>query len=123
MTGKVKKIGEIPYFEVLQNEWETLYPIQSSRVRLIEGESYNFAFVDGMESVMIISFAGNNMTSVEWLKEKLWNEFNFTFSDNIFQQAKEMHKKEIIDTWEKADTFPQGYYNAEHYYNETFKKD
>ena len=30
------------------------------------------------------------MTAVEWLTEKLRVEFGFAFSDNIFEQAKEM---------------------------------
>ena len=33
-------------------------------------------------------------TAVEWLREKLWREFNFSFSDNIFNQAKEMEKQQ-----------------------------
>ena len=34
------------------------------------------------------------MTSIEWLKQELWEQFKFSFSDNIFEQAKEMHKAE-----------------------------
>lgn len=37
------------------------------------------------------------MTSVEWLREKLFNDFGFSFSDNVFEQAKEMYKQEIRD--------------------------
>jgi len=33
-------------------------------------------------------------TSVEWLYEKLWKEFNFSFSSNILEQAKEIEKKQ-----------------------------
>ena len=33
-------------------------------------------------------------TAVEWLREKLWKEFNFSFSDNILEQAKEMEKEQ-----------------------------
>jgi len=35
------------------------------------------------------------MTSIEWLRKELWEQFNFSFSDNIFEKAKEMHKQEI----------------------------
>ena len=35
------------------------------------------------------------ITSVEWLTEKLRVEFGFVFSDNIFQQAKEMEKEKM----------------------------
>jgi hypothetical protein len=34
-------------------------------------------------------------TAVEWLREKLWKEFNFSFSDNILEQAKEMEKEQM----------------------------
>jgi hypothetical protein len=34
-------------------------------------------------------------TAVEWLKEKLWKEFNFSFSDNILDQAKEIEKEQM----------------------------
>lgn len=35
-------------------------------------------------------------TTIEWLTEKLRNEFGFAFSNNIFEQAKEMEKEQII---------------------------
>ena len=65
------------------------------------------------------------MTSIEWLKEKLFNDFGFAFSDNIFEQAKEMHKQEIIDAFKKGqalgfDDNPN--YMAEQYYNQTYEK-
>jgi hypothetical protein len=34
-------------------------------------------------------------TAVEWLREKLWKEFNFSFSDNILEQAKEIEKEQM----------------------------
>ncbi|MEY4333876.1 MAG: hypothetical protein RLZZ196_2619 [Bacteroidota bacterium] len=38
------------------------------------------------------------MTSVEWLFNKLWEEPKDKFAwHSIFEQAKEMHKQEIID--------------------------
>ena len=44
------------------------------------------------------------MTSIEWLKEKLFNDFGLAFSDNIFEQANEMHKQEIMNTYIIADS-------------------
>ena len=35
------------------------------------------------------------MTSIEWLREELWQQFKWQFSDNIFEVAKEMHKQEM----------------------------
>jgi len=65
-------------------------------------------------------------TSIEWLKKELeeygssshlnldWKTF-----DELIEQAKEMHKQEIIDAAERW----KGTDFAEKYYNETFKKD
>ena len=61
-------------------------------------------------------------TAVEWLREKLWKEFNFIFSDNILDQAKEMEKAQIKDAW--INSLTKGDYNsADEYYNETFKSE
>jgi hypothetical protein len=65
------------------------------------------------------------MTAVEWLKEKLFNDFGLAFSDNIFEQAKEMEKQQIIDAFVECwkENMPEGYeckQSAEYYYNETY---
>jgi hypothetical protein len=89
------------------------------------------------------------MTSIEWFREKLHNDYGLAFSDNLFEQAKEMHKTEIIDescneieefiNWIDEKELPRKdnkwimYYNGkdnylttrelfEQYYKETFKK-
>ena len=62
-------------------------------------------------------------TAVEWLFNQL--EFDESVSmdniEEIFEQAKEMEKEQIMDT------FNNGYLNhsrnAEQYYNETFKSE
>jgi hypothetical protein len=73
-------------------------------------------------------------TSVEWLEERFqmylsWYEGHHSAKEykledfaKDFQQAKEMHKQEIIDA------FFEGAYggdniSGEQYYNESFKKD
>ena len=68
-------------------------------------------------------------TAVEWLREKLWKEFNFIFSDNILDQAKEMEKQQIIDTFEKGYengacvSDEESIYHGGNYYNKTFKSE
>jgi hypothetical protein len=61
------------------------------------------------------------MTSIEWLIEK-WNngELNsLSFHrEKLFEQAKEMHKQEIIDAVEQFSATGTGTC----YYNETFNK-
>lgn len=70
-------------------------------------------------------------TAVEWLYEKIWKEFNFSFSLNILEEAKEIQKQSIIDftkTFINEHTY--GDYNGnvqinktvEEYYNEQFKQ-
>ena len=69
-------------------------------------------------------------TAVEWLREKLWQEFKFSFSDNILEQAKEMEKKQIIEACENTiksfelDKDKTGFFvmGGEGYYNQTYKK-
>jgi hypothetical protein len=70
------------------------------------------------------------MTAVEWLTEKLRIEFGFAFSNNILEQAKAMHKQDIINTYrdgrsDQQSEKPSRFYNrmAEQYYNETFKSE
>jgi len=54
-------------------------------------------------------------TAVEWLREKLWKEFNFSFSDNILEQAKEMEKEQMESAYLAGES------KDKQYYNETFK--
>jgi len=74
-------------------------------------------------------------TSVEWLENqiktskyyyKLMEDINSRSTvaqPNIFRQAKEMEKEQIIEAYDKGE-FNQGCNgDAEQYYNETFKKD
>ena len=56
------------------------------------------------------------MTSIEWLIE----QFNLQAYTPHIEQAKEMHKKEIIDAWN--DVYGN-IKDAEQYYQQTFKKD
>jgi hypothetical protein len=72
------------------------------------------------------------MTSIEFLEQ------NFTLNISVYdwllliQQAKEMHRQEIIrafidgeeNVWDRKNEGHQFQFdNHEHYYNETFKKD
>lgn len=38
-------------------------------------------------------------TAIEWLYKKIWEEFNFTFSSNILEQAKELEKEQIKEAF------------------------
>jgi hypothetical protein len=64
------------------------------------------------------------MTAIEWLVEQL--KINNYISDNahwLIDEAKEMEKQQIIDVCDNAQRidFYAKYYDAEQYYNETFK--
>jgi hypothetical protein len=67
-------------------------------------------------------------TAVEWLIQELKENNLLTFDEwkDIFQQAKEMEKEQIIDSFgvgcQVESTRLIGYHKmAEQYYNETFK--
>jgi hypothetical protein len=70
-------------------------------------------------------------TSIQWLRDKLAEEFRFYFSDNIFEAAKDLHKQQTIKFAEDyTNNCVTGGYDgevvklksAEEYYNKTFKK-
>jgi hypothetical protein len=68
------------------------------------------------------------MTTIEWLQAKLWENNMLTSEDlKLFDQAKEMEKKDIKDAYLNgrydADkiVMSDNFY-AEQYYNETFKQ-
>ena len=76
------------------------------------------------------------MTSIEWLEEQLKIKENINnirlggtkILNQLFQEAKEMHKEEIMDAQSyaisNADmTNNKGYFDCDKYYQETFKKD
>jgi len=60
-------------------------------------------------------------TAVEWLNQMLVSKGIF-FEYELYQQAKEMEKEQIIDAYAQgfieSETMDKG---AEQYYNETFK--
>ena len=61
------------------------------------------------------------MTSIEWLIDQLPLIQQEGLRD-VWEQAKEMHKQEIIDTWEMGRFNIDDVGLGEEYYNETFKK-
>jgi hypothetical protein len=59
-------------------------------------------------------------TAVEWLEERMPTVFkNLTINKHLFEQAKEMHKQEIVDAYRfgLSDEYVIG---SENYYKETF---
>jgi len=73
-------------------------------------------------------------TAVEWLENQIKNSKYFyklmedinsrstVAQSNIFEQAKEMEKKQIMNSWVRGVT-SENNVTAEQYYNKTFKKD
>jgi len=67
------------------------------------------------------------MTSIEWLSEMV-SKMGYVSAD-IVEQAKEMHKAEIIDfarhclNKAKDTDILTAFINTQQYYQETFKKD
>jgi hypothetical protein len=69
-------------------------------------------------------------TAVEWLIEKITNRVNgvlddcsFMSLDEIYEQAKEMEKEQMIDMWIKGNTTFIFNKTAQQYYNETYGKE
>jgi hypothetical protein len=64
----------------------------------------------------------SKQTSTEWLYEQLTSTwFDKSSGQHILEQAKEMHKEQIIDTYIEASENPALILDdAEQYYNETY---
>jgi hypothetical protein len=104
--------------------WSSLNPLGLNH----NGESFlaccpdsNYVEVDDYH----IGDVNKKISSVEWLIKKLQNRQNGIFDgfphlslDEIYEQAKAMHKEEIIQTFEKG--YVCGYRDGIDYYNETF---
>jgi len=62
-------------------------------------------------------------TAVEWLYDQIENKGKCIYE--FIDQAKEMEKEQIIDAVEDGQRtdFYVKYYDAEQYYNETFKSE
>jgi disulfide oxidoreductase YuzD len=68
-------------------------------------------------------------SSIEWLDQELPKNFNIKgvqiLYDSILEQAKEMHKQEIIEAHEKGQNLYSDVIRCDkskNYYNETFKQ-
>ena len=65
-------------------------------------------------------------TAVEWLIEQVkspeWQDFFIWHKEEAFEQAKAMHKEEIIQAWKKGDGEFDNFAKemSLEYYNETF---
>ena len=68
-------------------------------------------------------------SSIEWLIEQLAIDKNDPWYSWMIQQAKEMHKQEIVNAWDKRGStivpkyFLENNKTGEQYYNETFQND
>ena len=64
-------------------------------------------------------------TAVEWLFVQMGNVAAGYETEldqgQMLEKAKEMEREQIIEAWDSAYT-AEGFFNAEQYYNETFKK-
>jgi hypothetical protein len=66
-------------------------------------------------------------TAVEWVFEYLWKNHHLAFSDNIFNQAKQMEKQQIVDAYgqgtaDEAGEILDATKDAQQYYNKTYGK-
>ena len=62
----------------------------------------------------------SKQTAVEWLRQELLKRDMDNSIKDLFKQAKEMEKEQIMNAWAEG-IFSQGYMTAEKYYNENFK--
>ena len=112
MTGKVKKVNDVNYFEVEENVSTTVYPILKSNVILVDGVSYNFIFVDefthqdlfgniacgeGVKSVIVTSYADG----IKETTNKLTYDIDFDFIQRMAGRMQRNKDKYPIGNWKK----------------------
>ena len=68
-------------------------------------------------------------TAIEWLEDKINDELEiynnqWLLIENFIEQAKEIEKQQIINTWYdcKLSIIDKNPTDADQYYNETYKK-
>lgn len=62
-------------------------------------------------------------TAVEYLLEKLYNEYRFSFSGTIVEQAKQIEKEQIMNAYNKGNMESEiANLYAEKFYKETYNK-
>jgi len=60
-------------------------------------------------------------TAVEWLEQKVFEEFKVPISYQVYEQAKAMEKEQIMNAYIDGE-HQQGFEGeAEQYYNETYQ--
>jgi hypothetical protein len=67
-------------------------------------------------------------TSIEWFYDQItrtyWDYMTTERQNELFEQAKEMHKQEIENAyWDGGQDIPMSEKSCEQYYQDTFKKD
>ena len=73
-----------------------------------------------------VTMTNNKQSSVEWLEQEL-KKIPFVNVLEVFEQAKAMHKEEIIEAFDEGQEYEYQYhinstpkFDSETYYNETF---
>ena len=81
------------------------------------------AFQTENDKLLVKSFEierEKQLTAVEWLEEQI-NPYAVSVHQDLFDQAKEMEKEQIVNAWDSAYG-GDSYYSGENYYNGTFKQ-
>ena len=67
------------------------------------------------------------LTSVEHLYQTLWKKYDFLIPRNVYEEAKEMERRQIISSITKNSPIETGLITnvqkAQEYYNNNYKKD
>ena len=103
MTGKVIKVGEVKYFEAIENGSKIIYPIKSSNVILLENKYYNFIYEtneeDSTKSVSITSYADN--IGIKESTHKLIYDIDFDFIQRMAGRMQRNRGKYPVGNWKK----------------------
>jgi len=103
MTGKVIKVGEVKYFEAIENGSKIIYPIKSSNVYLLENKYYNFIYdinENGSTKAVIITSLADDIGKKE-SNNKLVYDIDFDFIIMMAGRMQRNRGKYPVGNWKK----------------------
>lgn len=103
MIGKVIKVGEVKYFEAIENGSKIIYPIKSSNVYLLENKYYNFIYdinENGSTKAVIITSLADDI-GIKESTHKLIYDIDFDFIKRMAGRMQRNKDKYPIGNWKK----------------------
>jgi hypothetical protein len=111
--------------EILTNDGVTLFQGDitdcQKHINYFIYDNPNAKFGSEPNEVLNLNNMEHKQTAVDWLEQAYWDNKG-TLSQKHFEQAKQMEKEQITDSYIEGHSIYGESTNAEQYYNETYGK-